>query len=58
MEETGEIIDEYYDEYYGNINFHYNISTQTDNLTEEKAVNTTTIRHYNFESNVRPADLI
>ena len=49
MEETGEIIDEYYDEYYGNINFHYNISTQTDNPTEEKAVNTTiTVSPGNF----------
>jgi len=44
VEETGEIIDEIYDEDVAFSNFHYNISTQTENTTEEKAVNTTTIR--------------
>lgn len=47
VEETGEIIDEIYDEDIGCSNFHYNISTQTETHTEEKATNTTVIRFAN-----------
>lgn len=50
VEETGEIIDEIYDEDFVFSNFHYNISTQTDNVTEDKGVNTTLVRLVNQET--------
>ena len=50
VEETGEIIDEIYDEDVIFSNFHYNISTQTEDNTEDKGVNTPHVKLINSET--------
>lgn len=57
IEETGEIIDEFYDEETVWSNFQYNISTQTEIITDEKSTNTPLTRTANTETTLFPADL-
>lgn len=58
IEETGEIVDEIYDENVAWSNLTYNISTQTDLKTEEKGTNTPSLKTNSVEVETHSKDHI